>query len=120
MSLELLDQRCETYINDLDDALTIIEKLGILYETLSQSDQRELLRNVVERVVVNTEGAIDRVEYLPPFAYLQAVRDRVNDAEQRTPRRTSRQTKKTTAWSPVRVKSWIMGAPGLEPGTSVL
>ena len=84
MNLELLDQRCETYINDLDDALTIIEKLGILYETLSQSDQRELLRNVVERVVVNTEGAIDRVEYLPPFAYLQAVRDRVNEAAEDT------------------------------------
>lgn len=84
MNLELLDQRCETYINDLDDALTIIEKLGILYETLSQSDQRELLRNVVERVVVNTEGAIDRVEYLPPFAYLQAVRDRVNEVAENT------------------------------------
>ncbi|GAB4511105.1 MAG: hypothetical protein OHK0046_08730 [Anaerolineae bacterium] len=78
-NLELLDQRCETYINDLDDALTIIEKLGILYETLSQADQRELLRNVVERVVVNTEGKIDRVEYLPPFAYLQEVRERVNE-----------------------------------------
>jgi len=58
MNLELLDQRCETYINDLDDALTI-----------------------VERVVVNTEGAM---EYLPPFAYLQAVRDRVNEVAENT------------------------------------
>ena len=79
-NLELLDQRCETYIKDLDAALTIIEKLGILYETLSYADQRELLRNVVERVVVNARGVIDRVDYLPPFAYLQSVKKRVNDS----------------------------------------
>ena len=77
-SLALLDQRCETYINDLDDALTIIAKLGILYETLPFADQRELLRNVVERVVLNPEGTILRVDLLPPFAYLKQVSDRVS------------------------------------------
>jgi hypothetical protein len=39
-SLALLDQRCETYINDLDDALNIIAKLGILYKTLPRLDQK--------------------------------------------------------------------------------
>ncbi|MEO1290132.1 MAG: recombinase family protein [Chloroflexota bacterium] len=78
-SLDLLDQKCESYVKDLDDALTLIEKLGILYETLSFAKKRELLRNVVKRVVVNPEGAIERVEFLPPFAYLQSVKDRVKD-----------------------------------------
>lgn len=77
-SLDLLDQKCETYIDDLDDALTLITKLGILYERLSRSDQRELLRNVVERVVVNPEGKIERVDLLPPFAYLHDVREKVS------------------------------------------
>ena len=39
---------------------------------------------MVERVVVNTQGTIERVEYLPPVAYLQAVRDRVNEATEDT------------------------------------
>jgi DNA invertase Pin-like site-specific DNA recombinase len=76
-SLALLDQRCETYINDLDDALNIIAKLGILYETLPRPDQKELLRNVVERVVLNPEGNVIRVDLLPPFAYLQEVSEKV-------------------------------------------
>jgi DNA invertase Pin-like site-specific DNA recombinase len=80
-NLDLLDQKCETYINDLDDALTLIAKLGVLYGKLSRSDQKELLRNVVERVVVNPEGKIARVDLLPPFAYLQDVSGKVGGGE---------------------------------------
>lgn len=76
--LALLDQRCETYISDLDEALNIIAKLGILYEMLPHPDQKELLRNVVERVVLNPEGNIIRVDWLPPFAYLQVVSEKVS------------------------------------------
>ena len=83
-SLELLDQKCENYIDDLDDALTIIAKLGILYETLPRSAQKELLRNVVERVVVSTEGQIERVDFLPPFAYLNDICERVRWGEEAT------------------------------------
>jgi len=63
---------------DLDEALNIIAKLGILYETLPRLDQKELLRNVVERVVLNPEGKIIRVDWLPPFAYLQDVSEKVS------------------------------------------
>ena len=80
-SLDLLDHKCESYIEDLDDALTIITKLGILYETLPRSDQKELLRNVVKRVVVNLEGKLERVDLLPPFAYLREVSARVDGNE---------------------------------------
>jgi len=76
--LALLEQRCETYISDLDDALNIIAKLGILYETLPFDDQQELLRNVVERVVLNPEGTILRVDLLPPFGYLQDISAKVS------------------------------------------
>ena len=80
-NLDLLDQKCETYINDLDDALTLIAKLGVLYGKLSRSDQKELLRNVVERVVVNPEGKIARVDLLPPFAYLQDISGKISGGE---------------------------------------
>lgn len=71
--MALLEQRCETYIRDLDDALTIITKLGILYETLAYSEKKELLRHMVSRVVLTPEGKMDRVEWPPPFAYLNDV-----------------------------------------------
>jgi hypothetical protein len=36
---------------------------------------------VVERVVVNTEGEIERVDLLPPFAYLREVCEKVSGGE---------------------------------------
>lgn len=57
-SFEVLEQEQETHINNLDPALEIIAKIGVLYNSLERGDQKELLRQVVERVVVNTEGRI--------------------------------------------------------------
>lgn len=76
-NLELLDEKCENYIDDLDEALTLITKLSILYETLSSSLKRELLNYVVERVVVNLEGQIVHVDLRPPFSYLVDVCEKV-------------------------------------------
>lgn len=81
-NLVLLDQKCESYIDNLDDALTLITKLGILYEMISRSDQKELLRNVIKRVVVNSEGEIARVDLRPPFAYLRDISEKVNVGEE--------------------------------------
>lgn len=54
----------------------------ILYETLSRSYQKELLRNVIERVVVSPDGEIARVDLLPPFAYLRDISDIVSGGEE--------------------------------------
>jgi hypothetical protein len=91
-SLDLLDQRCENFIDDLDEALTIISKLGILYETLSRSDQKELLNNVFERVVVNLKGEIERVDLLPPFAYLHDICEEVSGGEVNSEKATKTKT----------------------------
>ena len=58
-------------------ALAIIAKVGTLYNNLERGDQKELLRQMVERVVVNPEGTVIRLELLPPFAYLDDVRKRI-------------------------------------------
>jgi DNA invertase Pin-like site-specific DNA recombinase len=88
----LLDRRCETYISDLDDALSIISQLGVLYESLPRADQKELLRNLVERVVLNPEGTIIRVDWLAPFAYLHAVSEKVSDGTNASESFTENQT----------------------------
>ena len=65
------------HIANLDAALTIIEKVGILYENLERSDQKELLRQMVERVIVDPEGRLIRLELKSPFSYLHRVSEQV-------------------------------------------
>jgi hypothetical protein len=79
MSLEALSQKRTFYVQNLDAALTIIAKVGILYNKLERGDQKDLLRQMVERVVVNPEGTLIRLELLPPFSYLRDVTQRVRD-----------------------------------------
>ena len=47
-----------------------------MYNSLERSDQKELLRLMVEKVVVDPEGKV-RLELRPPFAYLQEISERV-------------------------------------------
>jgi hypothetical protein len=54
MSLETLQQKREHHIANLDAAITIIAKVGILYNKLECSDQKDLLRQMIERVIVNS------------------------------------------------------------------
>jgi hypothetical protein len=75
IKLEALQQKREYHIANLDAALTIIAKVGILYDKLERSDQKELLRQMV-----NPEGMIVRLELLPPFSYLWHVTERVQNS----------------------------------------
>ncbi|MBK9750606.1 MAG: hypothetical protein IPO91_28115 [Chloroflexi bacterium] len=75
-SLETLDQDRAFHIDNLDAALRIIARIGTLYNGLQQQDQKELLRQMVERVVVNHEGKV-RLELRAPFAYLKDLTDEV-------------------------------------------
>jgi hypothetical protein len=60
----------EAQIGGLDDALRLIAKAGILFRGLPPEGQRELLRLMVERVVLDPKGEIIRMELYPPFGYL--------------------------------------------------
>ncbi|MEO0565746.1 MAG: hypothetical protein AAF125_26800, partial [Chloroflexota bacterium] len=74
---EALQQKHAFHIANLDAALTIIAKVGILYRRLERDDQKDLLRQMIERVVVNPEGIIIRLELLAPFSYLRHVSKRI-------------------------------------------
>jgi hypothetical protein len=79
--LEASDQQTEYHIAHLDDALHIIAKIGVLFRRLDASSQKDLLREIVERVVVDPCGKVIRVELLPPFSYLHQLSDRVGGGE---------------------------------------
>ncbi len=79
LALESFETSNDMHIANLDAAITVIAKVSVLYGKLERSDQRKLLREMVDRVVVSPEGAILRMELLPPFAYLKEVIDRVRE-----------------------------------------
>lgn len=76
-ALASFEMQNDVHIANLDAAISVIARIGILYEKLERSDQKRLLREMVDRVVVCPEGKILRMELLPPFAYLKEVTDRV-------------------------------------------
>ncbi len=120
MSLEALSQKRTFYVQNLDAALTIIAKVGILYNKLERGDQKDLLRQMVERVVVNPEGTLIRLELLPPFSYLRDVTQRVRD-ESETEAIQGKQNTSTRAgacWDyvlsgdPTRTRTWAFASGG--------
>ena len=68
-TLETLTLEREVHVDNLETALQIIARIGQLYNRLERKDQKELLRQVVNRVVVNDSGTV-RLELRSPFAYL--------------------------------------------------
>ena len=75
--MESLEKKSDFHISNLDSALHIISKIGVLYDGLNFKQKRNLLRDVVDRVVVDPSGNILRVELKSPFAYLTQLKDQV-------------------------------------------
>jgi hypothetical protein len=71
--LQSIDEACEAHIASLDDALSLIAKAGILFDKLDKQGQRQLLQHMVERVVINPEGRVLRIELRTPFSYLRSL-----------------------------------------------
>jgi hypothetical protein len=72
--LETMQQEHQIHIDNLEAALQIIANIGTLYNGLQRSDKKELLRQVVERVIVNDDGNVT-LELRAPFDYLQTLVD---------------------------------------------
>ncbi len=81
-TLETMQQEQQVHVDNLDLALEIIAKIGTLYNGLQRSDQKELLRQVVERVIVDDDGQVN-LELRTPFGYLNTL---VDDIKREKPR----------------------------------
>ncbi len=79
-NLEVLERQSEYHIDNLDAALHIISRIGVLYQQLDRKSQKKLLREMIERIVVDVEGKIIRIDLLPPFAYLHDLSRRTQAA----------------------------------------
>lgn len=75
-TLETLDVEHELHVDNLETALQVIACIGTLYNKLSCKEQKELLREVVSRVVVNDKGRV-HLELRTPFAYLHDLTNEI-------------------------------------------
>ncbi|MCS7071032.1 MAG: recombinase family protein, partial [Anaerolinea sp.] len=57
-TLETLNVNQQVHVDNLEMALQIIARIGTLYNGLQRKDQKELLRLIVRRVVVNDAGKV--------------------------------------------------------------
>ena len=78
-TLESLQYQHKTHIANLDTALQMIAQVGIVYNSLERSDQKEMLHHIVSRVVIDCEGIIN-LELRAPFSYLQDIRNWIRDS----------------------------------------
>ncbi len=81
-TLETMQQDHQVHVNNLDLALEIIARIGTLYNGLQRSDQKELLRQVVERVIVEDDGQVS-LELRTPFGYLNTLVDDIKRGQSR-------------------------------------
>ncbi|MCA9895268.1 MAG: recombinase family protein [Anaerolineae bacterium] len=72
-ALQSLYQENSSRIEDLDMALDILSQIGERYPQLDRETQREVLRKLVSKVILNAQGEVNRLELLPPFVYLSAI-----------------------------------------------
>ena len=72
-SIESLGAKKEAHLDNLESAINLLAKLGILYDRLAQQERKFLLKQIVKKIVINLEGMIVKVEFYPPFSYLNEL-----------------------------------------------
>ena len=78
-TIQTLQEHQDVHIENLDSALAIVAKISILYSKLEFCDKKELLQLIFERIIVNSNGEIIRVDLLPPFAYLMNISSEISE-----------------------------------------
>ena len=112
--IESLEQQAGYHVNNLDSALNIISRISVLYEKLNKKQKRNLLRDVIERVIVDTTGNILKLELKPPFAYLQHIKERFTGEQEqdksgtkdKTPDHKDRRSIYSTHCAPDRTRTY--------------
>lgn len=75
--LRLLQQENQTMIDNLNAAFDIFHRFTQLYDKLMPDEQHKVLTYIIEKVVVDRDGIVLRVECHPPFQYLLSKYDEV-------------------------------------------
>ncbi|MFW5709826.1 MAG: hypothetical protein ACOCX5_06375, partial [Chloroflexota bacterium] len=72
-AIDLIQQEQGDVVDNLDAALTVISEIADRYAEHTPARQRDILKQMVKRVVINPEDRIIRMELKPPFNYLDTL-----------------------------------------------
>jgi len=65
-TLESLEYKLQLHVSNLDAAFEIITDAGIVHNDLKRKDQKELLRQMINKVVMDATGTIGLSNWLSP------------------------------------------------------
>ncbi len=83
-ALDTLEFEHDYHIDNLNAALEIISMIQTIYNGLERADQKDLLRQIVERVIVSEDGNV-RFVLRSPFAYLRELSDQLQGGRANKP-----------------------------------
>ena len=72
-AIDLISKESGEVIDNLDAALAVISEIADRYAEHTPQRQRDILKQMVKRVVIDPEGRIIRMELKPPFNYLDTL-----------------------------------------------
>ena len=91
-----LAKRIEVHVEHLDQALTLISEVGVLFNQMALSERKALLKEIVDRVVIDPSGEVIKVDLQPPFSYLRTLSEDTQ-AQRSRPRRSKAAGKTKTS-----------------------
>ena len=102
--LKVLLERMETeqgdFIENLDAALQVLAEIGERYTKCVLEQQRAILLQMVERVILTAEGRIRQIEWKLPFCYIQSLQDdNQNDGQNASKKTKKGKTSRVAAGS---------------------
>jgi DNA invertase Pin-like site-specific DNA recombinase len=86
MLLHALKAERNEQIANLDAALNVVSEIGERFDKCTDEQQRAILLQMVERVVINPEGMVVRVEWKAPFSYLRGLIRNNTDSGKKKPK----------------------------------
>jgi hypothetical protein len=72
-AIDLIHQEQGDVVDNLDAALSVISEISDCYAERTPQRQRNILKQMVKRAVIDKEGRIIRMELKPPFNYLDTL-----------------------------------------------
>jgi hypothetical protein len=92
MLVRSLKEERSNQLASLDAALAVITGIGERFDKCTPEQQRAILLQMVERVVINPEGKLVRVDWKAPFSYLIGL-NQGNTSSRKKTTKTARNAK---------------------------
>ena len=86
-------------IANLDAALQVLTEIGEHYMKCAPEQQRAILLQMVERVILTAEGQVRQIEWKPPFCYIQRLKDGETSGQEPSKKSKKAKTSRVAAGS---------------------